>query len=278
MKEIKLGDFLRIRRASLTPESGNLTSVNRRRVPGLRREEVASLVGVSVDYYARLEQGRRITPSEGVLNALADVLRLDQAAREHMRDLAWNNLRPKRQHYSTAQQARPGMLRLMESFGGLPAVLVGRRTDILAANPTARLLIADFNAMPAHERNAVRWVLLSEQARHLHLDWEAAAAGLIGMLRMDSGRHPGDPRTDELIDELSVKSEHFTQLWKNCHVATSVVPESKALQHPLVGRVRFHVEAVTTSQDKEQVLQVLIPADSTSQSAVRQLQTLAGVS
>ena len=214
MKGITLGDFLRTRRASLVPAERDRTAMGRRRVPGLRREEVAQRVGVSVDYYTRLEQGHRCVPSEGVLSGLADVLQLDQPARAHMRDLVWSNSRPKRQDDSTVQQARPGMLRLMESFNGLPAVLLGRRTDILAANPTARLLIADFNAMPARERNAVRFVLLSERARQLHVDWEAAAAGLVGMLRMDAGRHPDDPRTIELVDELSARSAHFKRLWR----------------------------------------------------------------
>jgi transcriptional regulator with XRE-family HTH domain len=276
MEEVNLGGFLRARRASLVPESGDLTPATRRRVPGLRREEVARLAGVSVDYYTRLEQGRRVTPSEGVLNALDDVLRLDPPAREHMRDLAWSDARSKRQRGSAVQRVRPGMLRLIESFDGLPAILVGRRTDILAANPTARLLFTDFNAMSARERNAVRWTLLSERARTLHRDWEAASAGLVGMLRMDVGRHPNDPRTAELVNELSEKSEHFARLWSDCHVATSVIGESKVVDHPVVGRIRFHVEAVTTPQDQDQVLQVLFPAsDSASRSGVRRLQALA---
>jgi hypothetical protein len=203
------------------------------------------------------------------------VLGLDHLAREHMYDLVRSNARPMRQHASAGQQARPGMLRLMESFGGLPAVLVGRRTDILAATPLARHLIADFNALPARERNAARWILLSEQARRIHPDWEAAATGLVGMLRMDAGRYPNDPRTAELIDELSTTSEHFTRLWNDWHIAGSVVPESKVLRHPLVGCIRFHVEAVTTPADRDQVLQVLIPTDSDSRSALRGLHALA---
>lgn len=277
MEELALGNFLRARRASLTPDDDGSTSAPSRRVPGLRREEVARLVGVSVDYYIKLEQGHRI-PSEGILYALADVLRLDEPARAHMHDLASRGPQPRRQRRSTAQHVRPGMLRLMESFGGLPAVLLGRRTDILMANRTARLLIADFHAMPACERNAVRWILLSEQARQWHLDWEAAVAGLVGMLRMDAGRHPNDPRTIELVNELSAKSEDFARLWRDCHVATKVVPDSKVVEHPVVGVIRFQVESVTTPLDRDQVLQVLFPApDSASQSAVRHLQTLAGI-
>jgi transcriptional regulator with XRE-family HTH domain len=273
--EMTLGHFLRRRRALLDPESSELTTATRRRVPGLRREEVARRVGVSTNYYTRLEQGRRIAPSESVLNALADVLRLDQPARDHMRDLAWNNPREARQP-SQVQQVRLGMLRLMEAFGGTPAVLLGRRTDIIAANPTARLLFADFHAMAARERNGLRWVLFSEEARQLFLDWGVTLAGLVGMFRMDAGRHPNDPRTADLIDEFSEQSRHFAKLWNDCHVATSVVRETKVVEHPVVGRIRFHVEAVTTPQDPDQVLQVFMPeSDSASQSAVRDLQTLA---
>jgi transcriptional regulator with XRE-family HTH domain len=277
MEEIALGNFLRARRASLTPNDDTSTSAPLRRVPGLRREEVAQLVGVSVDYYVKLEQGHRI-PSEGVLHALADVLRLDEAATEHMCDLASRDPRPRRRRPSMAQHVRPGMLRLMESFGGLPTVLVGRRTDILAANTTARILIADFHAIPARERNAIRWILRSDQARHWHLDWEAAVAGIVGMLRLDAGRHPDDPRTIELVDELSAESEVFAELWSKCHVATSVVPDTKVVDHPVLGVMRFHVESVTTPQDPDQVLQVLFPAsDPASQSAARDLLALAGV-
>ncbi|WP_433559350.1 helix-turn-helix transcriptional regulator [Pseudonocardia xinjiangensis] len=275
MKETTLGDFLRTRRAALVPEPDDGAGVSRRRVPGLRREEVARLVGVSADYYTKLEQGRRIVPSEGVLSALAHVLELDHLAKEHMYDLVCGNARPRRQQAMAGQQARPGMLRLMESFGGLPAVLVGRRTDVLATSPLARHLITDFNRLPSRERNAARWILLSEHARRIHPDWEAAATGLVGMLRMDAGRYPNDPRTAELIDELSTMSEHFTRIWNDWHIADSVVPESKVLRHALVGCIRFHVEAVTTAADRDQVLQVLIPADSDSRSALRRLQALA---
>jgi transcriptional regulator with XRE-family HTH domain len=188
-----LGGFLRARRASLMPESGDLASRNRRRVPGLRREELAQLAGVSVDYYIRLERGRRITPSEDVLNALADALRLDGPTKEHMRDLARANSQSQRRQGSPVQQARPGMLRLMESFGGLPSVLLGRRTDILAVSPTARVLIADFHAMPARARNAARWILRSERARELHVDWEAAAVGLLARALHERGRLVATP-------------------------------------------------------------------------------------
>ncbi|MFC4022015.1 helix-turn-helix transcriptional regulator [Micromonospora sp. GCM10011542] len=273
--DLTLGSFLRARRGAVVPTSGDLRSAPSRRVRGLRREEVAQRVGVSVDYYIKLEQGKREAPSDNVLHALADVLCLDDAAREHMFDLARRDTRPK--HPPETQRVRVGMLRLMESLGAVPAVLLGRRTNILAANPTARLLIHDFNAMPARERNAVRWVLLSQKARTIHRDWGAAAAGLVGMLRMDYGRHPYDQRTAELVEELGAKSEVFTQLWSDRHVAKKAVVDSKVIEHPVVGPIRLHVEAVRTIEDGDQTLNVLIPAsDPTSQAAMRHLQKLAG--
>ncbi|MEV1331353.1 helix-turn-helix transcriptional regulator [Micromonospora costi] len=274
MDDLTLGDFLRTRRASVAPTNGDLRSAPSRRVSGLRREEVARRVGVSVDYYVKLEQGRRITPSETVLHALADVLRLDDAAREHMFDLARRDTRPKQPREAT-QRVRVGMLRLMESLGGVPAILVGRRTNILAANPAARLLIHDFNAMPAAERNGVRFMLLTEKARLIHRDWEAVAAGLVGMLRMDYGRYPNDPRTAELVEELSERSETFRRLWSDRHVAKKMFLDSKVIDHPVVGPVRLHVESMHATDDRDQTLNVLIPAsDPTSQAAMRHLQKL----
>jgi hypothetical protein len=166
------------------------------------------------------------------------------------------------------------MLRLMESLGDLPSVLLGRRLDILATNPAARLLFAEFNLMPAQERNALRWGLLTEQARQLHgEDWENAMAGLVGMLRLDAGRHPNDPRLRELVEELSAKSEVFTRLWKRGHVAANVTPDSGVFQHPLVGRVCFRVEVLSAPQERDQLLKVMIPADAATESAMRRLQT-----
>ncbi|MEU4675579.1 helix-turn-helix transcriptional regulator [Micromonospora sp. NPDC023737] len=276
MQELTLGDFLRARRAALVPTQGDLRSAPSRRVPGLRREEVARRVGVSVDYYVKLEQGRRITPSDNVLHALADVLELDDVAREHMFDLARRVNHPRLEREPT-QRVRVGMLRLMESLGGVPAVLTGRRTDILAANPAARLLIHDFNAMPARERNTARFMLLCEKARLIHQDWEAAAAGVVGMLRMDYGRHPNDPRAAELVEELSAKSDVFRTLWSERHVATKAVVDTKVIEHPIIGPIRLHLEAMQTPEDSDQTLHVLIPAsDSTSQSAMRHLQKLLG--
>jgi len=251
--ELTLGDFLRTRRASLNPGDAGPP----RRVKGLRREEVAQRVGVSVDYYVKLEQGkRRMTPSVGVLHALAAVLELDDPAREHMYDLARLE-RPRA--YTGAQLVRPGTYRLMESFGDLPAVLLGRRTDVLAVNALARMLVADFPSFPARERNAVRWLLLDPGAREIHENWHAAVTDLIGMLRMDFGRYPDDPRTIALIEELTGKSEVFREIWTSGLVSRGLVTEGKVIRHPTFGAVRLRVEAVRITEDPDQTLHVMIP-------------------
>ncbi|TDC29062.1 XRE family transcriptional regulator [Micromonospora sp. 15K316] len=274
MQELTLGDFLRARRAAVAPGQGDLRSAPSRRVKGMRREEVAQRVGVSVDYYVKLEQGRRVTPSDNILHALADVLELDEAAHEHLFDLARRDSQPKPRHRPT-QRVSLGMIRLMESLGEVPAILTGRRTDILAANPAARLVIDDFHAIPARERNGVRHVLLSDKARLIHRDWEASAAGLVGMLRMYCGRHPNDPRAAELVAELTAKSDAFRQLWSERHVAKKIILDSKVIEHPVVGPIRLHLEAVQTTEDREQTLHVMMP-DSASRSALRHLNKLAG--
>jgi transcriptional regulator with XRE-family HTH domain len=243
----------------------------------LRREEISRLVGVSVDYYVKLEQGtRRITPSGNVLNALADVLGLDDLEREHMYDLARLDNRPRAARESAVQTVRPGTFRLMESFIGLPAILVGRRTDVLAANPMARLLIDDFPALPARERNAVRWALLGERVRDIQPDWLGTASCLVGMLRMDLGRYPHDPKTIDLVGELHERSEVFRGVWARGTVARSMTG-SMFLRHPEAGPVHLHVEAVRVTDDPDQTLHVLIPcSDATSQSAMIELRRRAG--
>jgi transcriptional regulator with XRE-family HTH domain len=274
--ELTLGDFLRRRRASLAPRDTGPDAIARR-VPGLRREEMARLVGVSVDYYVKLEQGtRRITPSGNVLHALGDVLGLDDLEREHMYDLARLDNRPRAARESAVQTVRPGTFRLMESFLGLPAILFGRRTDVLAANPMARLLVDDFPALPARQRNAVRWALLGERIREIQPDWAATAECLTGMLRMDLGRYPHDPKTIELIDELHERSEVFREIWLRGPVARSMTG-SMLLKHPEVGLMHLNVEAVRVTDDPDQTLHVMIPcSDATSQSAMTELRRRAG--
>ena len=253
----ELSEFLRVRRAALSAETAGLGSAGRR-VPGLRREELASLAGVSVDYYTRLEQGRPITPSEAVLDALATALQLDPAERAYLHTVARRSSPSRRRSNTKAQSVRPGLLALIEQLGDTPAFVLGRRTDVLAANPMARLLLADFTAMPARDRNAARWVVLDEGARSLFGDdWERVAADMVGTLRMDAARHPDDPKTTALVGELSMKSPEFSRWWADRKVV-EFAQGHKTLHHPLIGEVSLTTEAMTFPGDPDQMLIVFL--------------------
>ncbi|MCO4696321.1 hypothetical protein LRR80_02378 [Streptomyces sp. RO-S4] len=208
----ELADFLRRARALVDPSRAGLPPDNRvRRVPGLRREEVALLAGVSTDYYTRLEQGRRITPSPAVVEALGRALDLDAAGKAHLQDLFGTTAASARgpRRPAAVQRLRPGLHQLIDALDGEPALVLGRRTDILAANRMARALFADFDRKPRPERNYARWMFLDEAARELFVDWEGQARTAVESLRLEVGRDPQDRATTELIGELRERSAEF---------------------------------------------------------------------
>jgi transcriptional regulator with XRE-family HTH domain len=206
------GAFLRSRRERLRPDDVGVEPTQRRRVPGLRREELARLAGVSVEYYIRLEQGRAGRPSESVLLALAAALRLDEAELTHLRNLCRPPAGSPRRSAGHAERSRPALRRMLEAVA-TPALVFGRRTDVLAWNRGAATLLADFAAMPASERNLARLVFLDDGFRALMADWDRVARETVGILRMAAGRHPDDPRLAALVGELLVKSEDFGRWW-----------------------------------------------------------------
>lgn len=156
----EFGQFLRVMRARMRPEALGLpTTSTARRVPGLRREEIAQLAGVSTDYYTRMEQGRQIRPSRAVLDAVAHALRLDATERAHMLDLL-RNCPPSSKSPAPVQRVRPGLWQLLDAIGDTPALVLGRRTDVLSSNRMANLLFTDFSDLPVRERNLSRWVIL----------------------------------------------------------------------------------------------------------------------
>jgi transcriptional regulator with XRE-family HTH domain len=245
----ELSEFLRSRRERLRPVDVGLPDRGQRRVPGLRREEVATLAGVSTDYYVRLEQGRNITASADVLDALARALQLDDAERLHLHDLA--KPQPFRRSAPPPQRVRPGVRLLLDSLD-TPAFVLGRRMDILATNRMCRALLADFDAMPAGERNHARWVFLDPRARELYGDWQTVARENVAILRMDAGRHPDDERLAALIGELSVKSPEFARWWAD-HDVLVRGHGTKRYQHPIVGDVEIRYEALQLA-DEDQTL------------------------
>nr|WP_158013811.1 helix-turn-helix transcriptional regulator [Mycolicibacterium vanbaalenii] len=267
----ELADFLKRARSAVDPARAGLPADGRiRRVPGLRREEVALLAGVSTDYYARLEQGRRITPSAAVLDAIARALDLGDTGRAHLGRLVGAS--PTRRRSSRpVQRVRPGLYQLLDSLDETPAMILGRRTDVLATNRAARVLFADFDAMPPRERNYARWMFTSEQARNLFADWSVQARTAVENLRLDFGGDPHDPAVIELVDELSAASAEFRMWWAE-HRVFQRTYGTKRLRHPVVGDLSVDYETFTMPGDAEQTLFVyLAEAGSPSRDALNLL-------
>ncbi len=224
-----------------------------RRVPGLRREEVARLAGVSVDYYVRLERGRTLNVSDAVLDAIARALRLNDTERGHLSALA-RRARTRRRPMPP-QRVRPGMYRILEGLTDSPAIVVGRRTDVLAANRLARALYTDFDALPPRERNMARFMFLDKAARELYVDWASAARGTVAGLHLYAGRHPHDRDLAELIGELSLRDQDFRRWWAE-HDVLRRTHGSKRRHHPVVGDLTLDYEALTPNGDPDQILGV----------------------
>ncbi|MFD6281486.1 helix-turn-helix transcriptional regulator [Streptomyces sp. NPDC060209] len=255
----EIREFLRTRRARITPEQAGLTPhAGARRVPGLRREEVAQLAGVSVDYYIRLERGRTHGVSEAVLEAVARALQLDDTERAHLFDLAQLGTgRPRRRRPLAPQRVRPALYRALDALN-VPAVVQGRRMDILAANRLGYALFADFESRPHRERNFARFVFLDEAALSLYTDWEKAARDTVAGLRLYAGRHADDPQLTELIGELSLHSDAFRRLWAD-HDVRAHTTGTKRLHHPLVGDLTLDYVVLAAEDDPEQSLAIYTP-------------------
>jgi transcriptional regulator with XRE-family HTH domain len=203
----ELGEFLKARRAELSPRAVGLTDAGgRRRVPGLRREEVAQLAAISVDYYTRIEQGR-LPASASVLAALARALRMDEDQQAYLYELAGKTGIPPRRR--AAQRVRPAMQRLLDQLTEAPAMVLSRRLDILAWNSGAAALYTDFSQIPANRRNYVRLLFTDPGVRSLHADWRDAARTSVASLRMEAARFPDDPDLAALVGELSVQDHDF---------------------------------------------------------------------
>lgn len=222
-------------------------------VEGLRREELAKLAGVSVDYYTRLEQGRSKSASPEVLDAIAGALQLDDAERMHMHAIA--RQRPARPRSDKPQRLHPETRALLDVFGASlrPAFVLGRRLDVLAHNRLAGLLIADFEGIPASERNQARFVFLDPHARDLYADWGQVAADTAAMLRMDAGDHLDDPALGRLVGELAIHSPDFRRLWARNRVHQRSAG-TKSYRHPLVGELTITYQALTPGDDPEQTV------------------------
>ncbi|MEY2245617.1 helix-turn-helix domain-containing protein [Streptomyces sp. SAS_267] len=252
-RRAELSEFLRSRRARLKPEDVGMPDFGRhRRVPGLRREELAQLAGVSVAYYTRLEQGNGRNVSAEVLDSIARALRLTDAEHNHLTHLAKPKQHKKRQTVRP-QQVRGSLRQLLDTIDGVPAYITGRRSDVLVWNRMAAAVFGDWSELPPQERNWARMVFLRPEYRELFVEWEQKAIDIVCLLRMDAGCHPDDPRLAALVGELSVKSEDFRRLW-----ATHDVKEKshgvKLLRHPLVGDLALQFESFRLIGDSELAL------------------------
>ncbi|WP_344682352.1 helix-turn-helix transcriptional regulator [Saccharopolyspora taberi] len=271
-----LGAYLKSRRDRVTPaDVGLRLHGTARRVPGLRREELAHLAGVSVGYYTRLEQGQAGTASDQVLDALARVLRLDAVETAHLHNLARQSAAPSLVR-PDPEQPHPRVLALLESLGETtPAVVLGRRGDVLAWNRTGHALFAehvDFGAPRDPERrpSVPRMFFLDPHFRDLHRNWDELARIHVAYLRLTAGRYPTDARLAELIGELAMRSDEFAALWAEGEVADCTVGTMR-LRHPTVGRLDVDYQVWLQPDSPDHRLEVYTPNDRGSADALRLL-------
>ncbi|HZE40745.1 MAG TPA: helix-turn-helix transcriptional regulator [Stackebrandtia sp.] len=236
-----LAEFLRARRSQLTPEQVGLPPGRSRRVPGLRREELSLLAGVSLDYYTRLEQGRDTHPSEEVLDALARALRLDNHGRCHLHALA-RAVRARRKRRVVRPVVSDGLRQLLDAMDGIPALAMTPHLDLLGCNRLASALYGGLLDAPSGTVNTLRELFLSPLARELFVDWRGVAAESVPWLRAAVALDPEHPRAVELIGELSIHSDEFRRLWSMHHVKGKQ-GGVKVFRNPLVGEIALNWES-----------------------------------
>ncbi|MCI2421199.1 helix-turn-helix transcriptional regulator [Saccharopolyspora sp. K220] len=250
----ELGSFLKACRARRKPaDIGIPAGPGVRRTPGLRREEVAAVAGVSMDYYTRLEQGRERHPSAAVLDALARALLLDTTERQHLHNLARHVSGSRSSAEPEPEQVRPTVLQLLDTIGDSPAYVLNRSNDVVAANATALALFAGLDQWPAERRNTTRYLFLHPAARTLIVRWRDVAQDSVADLRATFGDNPADPRLNALVDELTTKSEEFPVMWAR----QEVQPKStgvKQFDHPAVGRLDLTYEVLAVRGADQRVV------------------------
>jgi transcriptional regulator with XRE-family HTH domain len=245
----EIREFLTSRRAKITPDQAGITAYGSRRVPGLRREEVAVLAGVGVDYYTRMERGNLGGVSDSVLEALARALQLDDAERAHLFDLARvahpTTERPRRR---ALQNVRPSVQRMLDAMTGAPAVVQNGRGDILGANQLGRALYSEMYLDPARPANHARFIFLDPRARDFYPDWDSVANITVANLRSEAGHDPYDRDLSDLVGELSTRSDEFRTRWAahNVRIHRTGV---KRVHHPVVGDLELTFEMLQLTAD-----------------------------
>lgn len=241
--QAEVRDFLRTRRDRLTPDQAGIIGGGRRRVSGLRREEVAMLAGVSIDYYAKMERGNLTGVSTEVLSALARALHLDEAETDHLHNLAAAALPAGARRRTPTPEAvvRPSLQRFLDTVTGTPTWVRNRRMDFVATNDLAAELLSPILDNPAHRGNNARFTFLSPQARLYYPDWDKGADSIVATLRSTAGRHPHDKDLTDLIGELVTRSDDFRHRWA-AHDVRFHRTGVKRIHHPEVGDLEFTYE------------------------------------
>ncbi|MCG5215886.1 helix-turn-helix transcriptional regulator [Streptosporangium sp. KLBMP 9127] len=272
MTSSALGDYLRARRAQVTPELAGLPSTGHRRVPGLRREEVAALTAVSVDYYVRLEQGRERSPSAQVVEALAAALHLPEDGRRHLFRIA--GLSARERTAIVNDHVDPSLLQLMSAWPNNPAIVYNRAYDVLASNAIADALFHDWS----HSRNLMHVVFTEPAARTFYRDWHDVARNSVAGFRLGYGEAPDDPRVRRVLTELLESSPEFARLWAR-HDARGKALESKRFHHRHVGPLTLSMQTfdVRSSPGQELVVYHAEPGSAGSE-ALNLLGSLAATS
>jgi transcriptional regulator with XRE-family HTH domain len=269
----EIRESLTTRRAKLSPERAGLPRYGRkRRVPGLRREEVALRAGISVEWYTRLERGVARGVSEEVLDAIGSALQLDEAERAHLADLVRtaNAERPPRRS-STPQRVRPSVARLVDVMSPIPACVTNGRLDLLYANDLAEALFSDVFCDPVRPPNLARYVFLDPRARTFYRDWEKAASDTVAVLRAEAGRKPYDRGLSDLVGQLSTRSDEFRLRWA-AHDVGFHRAATKQMHHPLVGDMTLAFEMLELPADPGlSVLTYSAEPGSPSEGALRDL-------
>ncbi|MGW7517487.1 helix-turn-helix domain-containing protein [Streptomyces sp. NPDC054796] len=268
----QLGSFLRARRSQLRPEDAGVpTYGERRRVPGLRREELAMLAGVSTSYYTRLEQGQSLSASPEVLDAIAGALRLDEPGRQHLHDLGRVDRQRVRARRPAPERVTEATRQLLDALGEVPAIVLGRRSDALAWNRLGHALFAghldpDAPDLPARRPNMARLLFLDPHVRDLYADWPGRARAVVANLRLVAARHPEDVALYALLGELSAKSAEFAAMWAEHRVKPCTVGANE-MRHPLVGSLTVILQTLSSGQGSSVVV-ATTEADSPSRAAL----------
>ncbi|MFC4111883.1 helix-turn-helix domain-containing protein [Nonomuraea zeae] len=269
-----LADFLTARRAAVTAaEHGLPEPAYPRRVPGLRREEVAQLAGISTDYYSRLEQGRIRTASRAVLSAIGRALLLNDDQQRHLFHLA--DPAVPEPPAEAEQQVAPQTLRLLANLVDTPALVLGRYLDILAWNQLAAALLGDLAALPPGHRNYVRMIFLDPYVRAMQANWRVRAREAVSSLRMAAGAYPDQARLHELVGDLSAHDDDFRTWWSQ-HLVTVQPFGHNQLHHPIAGPFNLDWQALTSLDDQEQLIVLITaPPGSPDHAAIQRLATWA---